>query len=374
MTASALRGPSDGSRRGLSPEPPYLSPGRDHPSPPIVNAALPGAAPPGAEPAHDPAADRGAANRRELERDLREALDSGNFHLHWQPIVDCQTGHLTSFEALVRWDRPGIGPAAPSVFVPIAEALGLHGQLDRWVLRQAIAEAALWPQPIRAAVNVSALWFRTDDLSRTVEALLAEAGLDPARLELEVTERVFIGEEAAAAREIAQLCALGVGIALDDFGTGYSSLGYLRTMAFTRLKLDRAFTEGLGTSRRIEVITRAVLNMGAGLGMAVCAEGVTNHAQLEVLQAYGCDEVQGYLIGRPGPLTPAQMAVQLRLDRSNLFASPGGLSPAFPSSASPSSPFPSSAMGQSALAGTEPPLHGRGHPAPAMAPLADVAG
>lgn len=304
-----------------------------------------------------PATDRGAANRRELERDLREALDAGSFHLHWQPIVDCQTGGLNGFEALVRWDRPGTGPAAPAVFVPLAESLGLHGQLDRWVLRQALAEAALWPQPVRACVNISALWFGGDDLSRTAESMLAEAGLDPGRLELEVTERVFIGEQAAAAREIAQLRALGVGIALDDFGTGYASLGYLRTMAFTRLKLDRTFTGDLGGCRRTEVITRAVLNMGAGLGMAVCAEGVTQQAQLEVLQAYGCDEVQGYLLGRPGLLTPAQWAAHAHLGRSRLFA------------AASATPGPAPAAG---LARLDPPPGRPGRAQPSLAPMADT--
>ena len=132
-------------------------------------------------------------------------------------------------------------------------------------------------------------------------------------------ERVFIGNDAAAKKEFAQLRALGVGVSLDDFGTGFSSLSYLQTIAFDRLKLDRLFIDGLSTCRRTEIITRAVLQLGAGLGMQVCAEGVAHQAQLEILQAYQCDEVQGYLIARPGPMTPERMAIQQRLDRSSLF-------------------------------------------------------
>ncbi len=263
--------------------------------------------------------DRGANNRRELERDLREALDAGQFHLHWQPIVDCLTGALHRFEALIRWDRPGCGKVSPGTFVPIAEALGLFKQLDTWVLRTACAEALRWPLPYRAAINISAHWFRGEDLSHMIEDTLQASGLDPSRLEIEVTERVFIDNAGNAQRELAQLKALGVGLSLDDFGTGYSSLSYLRTIPFDKLKLDRLFIEDLGTCRRTEVITRAVLQLGAGLGMTVCAEGISHQAQLEILQAYNCDEAQGYLIGRPGPLTPERFALYSRLDRSSLF-------------------------------------------------------
>ena len=253
---------------------------------------------------------------------LREALNAGQLHLHWQPIVNCLTGVLQRFEALVRWDRPGCGKVSPGTFVPIAEALGLYKQLDTWVLRAACAEAQRWPQALRAAVNVSAYWFEGEDLSHAVEATLHETGLDPSRLEIEVTERVFIDNAGNAQRELAQLKALGVGLSLDDFGTGYSSMSYLRTIPFDKLKLDRLFIENLGTCRRTEVITRAVLQLGAGLDMAVCAEGVAHQTQLEILQAYCCDEVQGYLIGRPGPLTPERFALHTRLDRSSLFMGP----------------------------------------------------
>lgn len=268
--------------------------------------------------------ERVSVNRRELERDLREAVATGQFHLNWQPIVNCLTGVLHRFEALVRWDRPGTGKVSPATFVPLAEQLGLHQQLDTWVLRAACAEALRWPQPFRLAVNVSANWFKGEDLSYAVESALRDTGLDASRLELEVTERVFIDNAGNAQRELAQLKALGIGLSLDDFGTGYSSLSYLRTIPFDKLKLDRLFIEGLGTCRRTEVITRAVLQLGAGLGMVVCAEGIAHQAQLEILQAYNCDEVQGYLIGRPGPLTPERFALYTKLDRSSLFSGPEG--------------------------------------------------
>lgn len=297
-----------------------FAPNTDALAPATPASAVQGAPAPEPPAPEPPASEaRSAANRRELERDLREALAAGKFHLHWQPIVNCITGRLLRFEALIRWDRPGTGPVAPATFVPIAESLGLHQQLDLWVLRHALQEAARWPQALRVAVNVSALWFHGEDLSRAVESVLREGGLDPGRLELEVTERVFIGNDVAAKKEFAQLRALGVGVALDDFGTGFSSLSYLQDIAFDRLKLDRLFIDRLSTCRRTEIITRAVLQLGAGLGMEVCAEGVAHQAQLEILQAYECDEAQGYLIARPGPLTPERMAVHQRLDRSSLF-------------------------------------------------------
>ena len=213
---------------------------------------------------------------------------------------------------------------SPGTFVPIAETLGLFKQLDTWVLRTACAEALALAAalsrrrstspPTGSAARTCRVWWRT-----TSEG---ETGLDPSRLEIEVTERVFIDNAGNAQRELAQLKALGVGLSLDDFGTGYSSLSYLRTIPFDKLKLDRLFIEDLGTCRRTEVITRAVLQLGAGLGMTVCAEGVAHQAQLEILQAYNCDEAQGYLIGRPGPLTPERFALYTRLDRSSLFMGP----------------------------------------------------
>lgn len=259
-------------------------------------------------------------DRQRLERDVRTAVAQGQFHIHWQPIVDCRVGTLYGFEALLRWDRPGHGPVSPSVFVPIAEDLGLHQQVDTWVLRRACAEAARWPEPLRFAVNVSAGWFDGRDLSVQVENALRTTKLDPARMELEVTERIFFDSAGFALSELAYLKALGVRLSLDDFGTGFSSLGTLRTIAFDKIKLDRTFIQTLGTCRRTEVIVRSLLQLSTGLGMQVCAEGVELESQLGILQAYQCDEVQGYLIGRPAAINPDTFLTYARLRDRDIFA------------------------------------------------------
>lgn len=262
-------------------------------------------------------------SRRALERDLRIAIHDGQFRMAWQPIVNCATGELYGFEALLRWDRPGHGPVSPSVFVPIAEALGLHRQLDTWAMRAACAEAVRWPRPLRVAVNVSAGWFQSDELSRLVESCLRASGLEASRLEIEVTERVFIEASGRVLAELGYLKALGITLSLDDFGTGFSSMSYLRNISFDKLKLDRMFVEGLGSCRRTEAIVRAMLQLGAGLGMVVCAEGVEQESQLGILQAYNCNEVQGYLIGRPDTLSPDRFTLCGQLDRNGMFMERG---------------------------------------------------
>ncbi len=260
-------------------------------------------------------------DRANLDRDVRAAVAQGQFHIHWQPIVSCLTGTLYGFEALLRWDRPDHGPVSPAQFVPIAERMGLHQQLDTWVLRRACAEAARWPAPLHFAVNVSAGWFDGTDLSTTVQRALEAAKLDPARLELEVTERIFFDSAGSARSELAYLRALGVSLSLDDFGTGFSSLGYLRTIAFDKIKLDRTFIETLGTCRRTEVIVRSLLQLSSGLGMQVCAEGVEQESQLGILQAYRCDEVQGFLIGHPASIGADTFLTYARLPESDMFGS-----------------------------------------------------
>ena len=257
-----------------------------------------------------------------LETDVRRALDAGLFRIHWQPIVTCSSGELRGFEALIRWDRPGHGPVPPSEFVPVIERLNLYRKLDRWVLQQACEAAARWPSHLRAAINVSACWFDTAGLTATVAAALEESKIDPSRLELEVSEAVVIASKTAAAAELARIKSLGVRLSLDDFGTGYASLGYLQEMPFDKLKLDQSFVRRLGECRRTEAIVRAVLQLGAGLGMTVCAEGVERQDQLAILQAYGCDEVQGYLIGYPERALPDLLDFYDRLDESLMFMAP----------------------------------------------------
>ncbi len=259
-----------------------------------------------------------------LEVDVRSALDAGRFRIHWQPIVTCSAGELTGFEALIRWDRPKHGPVSPGIFVPVLERLGLFRKLDAWVLRQACAAASRWPSHLRAAVNVSACWFDGPGLTATVAAALEESEIDPSRIELEVSEGVVINSKTAAATELARIKTLGVRLSLDDFGTGYASLGYLQEMPFDKLKLDQSFVRRLGQCRRTEAIVRAVLQLGAGLGMTICAEGVERADQLAILQAYGCDEVQGYLIGYPERALPDMLDFYDRLDESMMFMAPAG--------------------------------------------------
>ena len=259
-------------------------------------------------------------DRARLEWDVRAAVAQGQFEIHWQPIVDCRAGALSGLEALLRWNRPGYGPVSPAIFVPVAEDLGLHQQLDGWVLRRACAEAAQWPEPLRFAVNVSAGWFDGQDLSTEVETALRITKLDPARLALEVTERIFFDRAGYALSELAYLRALGVNLSLDDFGTGFSSLGSLRSIAFDKIKLDRSFIEPLGTCRRTEVIVRSLLQLSTGLGMQVCAEGVELESQLGILQAYRCDEVQGFLIGRPAAINSDTFLTYARLGDRDMFS------------------------------------------------------
>lgn len=274
--------------------------------------------PPQAPP--DPAT--GAASAAAMERDLRTALDAGLFRIHWQPIVTCASGELLGFEALVRWDRPGHGKVSPGVFVPMIERMGLFRKFDTWILRQAAGAASRWPPHLRAAVNVSACWFDGPGLTAVVAAALEESDVDPGRIELEVSEGAVIDSKAIAATELARIKGLGVRLSLDDFGTGYASLGYLQDLPFDKLKIDQSFVRRLGQDRRTEAIVRAVLQLGAGLGMTICAEGVERADQLAILQAYGCDEVQGFLIGYPERNLPDILDFYDRLDESMMFLAP----------------------------------------------------
>ncbi|MGK7861430.1 EAL domain-containing protein [Falsiroseomonas sp. E2-1-a4] len=252
----------------------------------------------------DPAMEGQLASRQSLERDLRAALAQGTFRFEWQPVADTVTGEVTSCEALLRWDRPGFGPVSPTIFVPIAEACGLGGMLDEWVLREGCRQAAAWPYPLKVALNVSASRFHLGGLAGLVSSMLRDSGLAPDRLELEVTEGTLIKDEAAAAVTIEELHVLGVRVALDDFGTGYSSLGYLHALPLDKVKLDRSFIRDIDGSERARSVIRAVLQLCRGLGIKACAEGVETQSQLDFLRIEGCDLVQGYLIGRPNPNPP----------------------------------------------------------------------
>ena len=236
--------------------------------------------------------------RRALQDALRSAIERCELHLHYQPQLKI-SGEPVGFEALARWQCARRGMISPGVFIPIAEESGLINSLGEWVLRDACREAASWVHPLTIAVNVSPLQFRNSDLPSLVHSILLETGLAPSRLELEVTEGVFIDDFPRAISILSRLKSLGVRIALDDFGSGYSSLSYLHSFAFDKIKIDRTFIRDLEHNRHSMAIVRAVIDLGHSLNIPVLAEGVETPMQHAMLLGRGCDEVQGYLMGRP---------------------------------------------------------------------------
>ncbi|MGE0628416.1 MAG: EAL domain-containing protein, partial [Hyphomicrobiaceae bacterium] len=238
--------------------------------------------------------------RRTMECDLRKALTAGEFELYYQPIVKLQKRQLTGFEALLRWNHPDKGVLAPGQFIQLAEEIGLIVPLGEWVIREACATASTWPEHLTISVNLSPLQFRTGLVQVIVNALAA-SGLDPRRLELEITESILLEDNGSTIEILRQLQALGVRIAMDDFGTGYSSLSYLQTFPFDKIKIDQSFVKNLETSAGSLSIVRAIAAMAKGMGITTTAEGVETEQQLMRVHAEGCSEMQGYLISRPVP-------------------------------------------------------------------------
>jgi diguanylate cyclase (GGDEF)-like protein/PAS domain S-box-containing protein len=247
------------------------------------------------------AMDQRLRERRALQHELRAALDNGEFVLHYQPQASIE-GEVTGFEALIRWQHPTRGLVPPGVFIPLAEEGGSILAIGEWTLRSACREAATWPKPLRVSINLSPVQFRHGDLPALVHSVLLETGLPPGRLELEITEGVLIGDYSRAVSILRRLKALGVRIAMDDFGTGYSSLSYLQAFPFDKIKIDRSFIANLDRNSQSAAIVRAVIGLGRGLNLPVVAEGVETEDQLAFLSREECDEVQGYLVGRPGPI------------------------------------------------------------------------
>jgi diguanylate cyclase len=243
--------------------------------------------------------DKAVRERRRMVKDMREALDQGEFSLHWQVQACVQTGEITGYEALLRWCRADGTWVSPEQFIPLAEQCGLILPLGEWVLRTACAEAARWKEPHKIAVNLSPVQLAHVDLPGFVLQVLLETGLSPARLELEITETAMITDLERTTHILRQLKALGIGVAMDDFGTGYSSLSTLRAFPFDKIKLDRSFMSELDEAPQSAAIVRAVLALGESLHIPVLAEGVETLAQLAFLREQGCREAQGYLLGRP---------------------------------------------------------------------------
>ncbi len=250
----------------------------------------------------DPAMDEAAQMKRALELDLARAIRRGEFELHYQPIVDLRTRRLTGLEALLRWRHPERGLIAPDAFIPLAEEAGLIVPIGHWVLAEACGQAARWPDRLRVCVNLSSAQFGPRGLVASVEDALHRSGLDPGRLELEITETVMLSNTEATLDTLHRLKALGVLIAMDDFGTGYSSLGYLQRFPFDTVKIDRCFIGDLGRSRKTDAIVRAMAELCGGLAMGTIAEGIETEDQAVALLDLGCDEGQGYLFGRPCPV------------------------------------------------------------------------
>src|SRR4051794_9666173 len=256
---------------------------------------------------YEPSMHSEAAERQLLENDLRQAIERGELSVHYQPIVHAAGEDISGFEALVRWQHPTLGAISPSKFVPLAEEAGLIGSIGEWVLKTALEEAAHWPDHVRVAVNLSPLQFNDPNVSGMVGRHLKATNVRADRLELEITEGVFLAEGDSTDETFAKLKKVGVRLALDDFGTGYSSLGYLKKAPFDKIKIDQSFVRGAASNtNRNAAIIRAIVTLAETLGMDTCAEGVETHDDLQLIRELGVSMVQGYIFGRPGDAATAR--------------------------------------------------------------------
>ncbi len=262
---------------------------------------------------YEPEMDQQIRDRRVLHQELSAAIKNGELSLYYQPLAAAAgtvaDSKVIGFEALARWLHPVRGFVPPSDFIPLAEESGLIVEMGEWILREACREAASWPKPLQIAVNLSPAQFMHGDLVGLVHSILLETGLAPGRLELEITEGVLIEDFDRGLALLRRLKALGVRVSMDDFGSGYSSLSYLQAFPFDKIKIDRAFVINLGRNPQSAAIVRAVIDLGHGMQMSIVAEGVETLDQLGFLSREGCDAVQGYLIGKPFPISQHAAAV-----------------------------------------------------------------
>jgi len=253
---------------------------------------------------YEPSLHAHAEERRKLEFALRRALERNEFALMYQPVVDATSEAVMSFEALLRWNSTDHGSISPAKFIPLAEDTRLIVPIGEWVLRTACLEAMRWPAHIKVAVNVSGEQLLDPYFAETVVSALSASGLPPHRLEIEVTESIFVRDGTTAQMTLERIMSLGCGVALDDFGTGYSSLGYLRKLRFSTIKVDRSFVQGAARDNPESLaIIRAVVAMADALEMST-TEGVETEAELETIRRLGCKKIQGYFFGRP--MIPAE--------------------------------------------------------------------
>ena len=262
-----------------------------------------------------------AEDRRQLEQDLREAISNGGLALQYQPVVHTSTERITAFEALLRWDHPVHGPMAPAKFIPVAEDAGLIAQIGEWALRTACQHLAQLPAGVRVAVNVSTLQFTNPALPAIITSALANAQVAPDRLELEITESVFLADDDVVEAMFAALKRVGVRLALDDFGTGYSSLGYLKRAPFDKIKIDQSFVRGATQpGSRNGAIIASIVSLAEALGMETTAEGVETLDELDLVRELGCSHVQGYIYDKP--LRPEEAVLRLRLGMTAIAEGP----------------------------------------------------
>ncbi|WP_283194178.1 EAL domain-containing protein [Rhizobium sp. AN80A] len=257
---------------------------------------------------YEVAMDEAARDRRKMASDLWSAIDRNELHLHYQVQKSVSTGDITGYEVLLRWEHPTRGNVPPGDFISVAEECGAIVPIGEWVLREACKEAAGWAEKHKIAVNLSPVQIGHQDIAHLVHSVLFETGLEPWRLELEITESSIIVDKDRALLTLRQVKNLGVSIAIDDFGTGYSSLETLRSFPFDKIKLDRSFMNEVETSEQAKAIIRAILALGQSLSIPVLAEGVETDVQLGILLDEGCDEAQGYLLGRPMPMRSRRIA------------------------------------------------------------------
>jgi len=264
----------------------------------------------------------GSMNDRTLQRlilegKLRKAVEKSQFELHYQPKLSLRNGALTGFEGLLRWTDPETGPIGPGEFIPVAEETGLIGPMGNWVIREACQQAAAWSQagagPVSIAINLSPEQFRDPGVGNRVAREIEEAGIDPVRIELEITESTILHDTDQVIRELEAIRALGMRVSLDDFGTGYSSLSYLRRLPVDTLKIDRAFTQSIETNPEDAALTRGIVDLAKALGLRIVAEGVETEGQRDLLAEWKCDEMQGYLYS---PAVPPDKAIALWRERN----------------------------------------------------------